>query len=79
MELIKHEFFKYSLKEIEPNMTASDWKFQLELAINLLNQLIKHGKDFEGNNITELQEKHLYGLLNRCSVQLDIVKQERGL
>ena len=77
--MIKHEFFRYSLKEIEPNMTASDWKFQLELAIELLNQLIKRGKDFEGNVMNDLQEKHLYGLLNRCKVQLDIVKQERGL
>jgi hypothetical protein len=79
LELIRDEFFKYSLKEIEPNMTASDWKFQLELAINLLNQLIKRGKDFEGNSFTELQENHLYGLLKRCNVQLDIVKQEREL
>lgn len=76
MELIRDEFIKYSLHEIEPNMSASEWKFQLELAIVLLNQLIDRGKDFEGNIMNELQVKHLYGLLNRCTLQLNVINLE---
>lgn len=76
MELIRDEFIKYSLHEIEPNMSASEWKFQLELAIALLNQLIERGKDFEGNIMNELQVKHLYGLLNRCTLQLNVINLE---
>jgi hypothetical protein len=76
MELIRNEFFKHTLNEIEPNMTAHDWEHQLELAIALLKQLIAKGTDFEGNSFNERQEKDLHGLLKRCSVQLDIIKKE---
>jgi hypothetical protein len=74
--LIRDEFLKHTLKELEPTMSASEWKFQLELAIGLLNQLIERKTDFEGNIMTEKQEKHLYGLLNRCTLHLDIINKE---
>jgi hypothetical protein len=76
--MMRNAFLKFSMEQMEPNMTACDWKHQLELAITLLNQLIERGTDFEGNAFNERQEKDLHGLLERCSVHLDIVKQENS-
>jgi hypothetical protein len=73
---MKEAFLKFSMEQMEPNMTACDWKHQLELAVVLLKQLIERGTDFEGTTFNERQEKDLHGLLDRCSVHLDIVKRE---